>query len=762
MKYVLKHLIPIGVIILILSACGENSPENKVSQEDQQRFDSLMALILKYRYSNLDTTSYYADEIYKLSYKSGDVRMKCQSENIKGWIAKQQGNYGIAKTHFLISLHMARENGFIKQEKYVTNNLGLLFYNLDRYDSSLYYHMESLRLREIEGDLEEIAVSYNNIALVYYKTHFYKDAIVFFNKASELNASIGVVDYHSLTNLGICYIGIGEVEYAESHLLSVLEACKGKCIPKILNEIYIGLGDISQRQKKYESALSRFNKALEIAQEYGLKSGEADCLYRLANIHFSFKNIEETFQYLDQVETLLRNAPYRHWQKYVYELYSKLHASQDDFHNAYKYRLLYDSVSNIISSDSIKRQLTYLQIKNAERDNLETISKQEQHIASKNFLLIFLIIALTSILFVGVVVYRLYKLQKKSKEHLHETLEELQTTQEKLISQEKMAALGQLVAGIAHELNNPLGSLRGLLEPVSDHFNKVVKQFHAVLGQLSDEQLSHVFAIIREYEGQDRISESFHGTRRSLKKQLQKELEANDLHLSSAAVEQLVEMNSTPLDSRIVELLSLPNGEEVLDMLHSIVMHQKGTGQMQTVVRRIAKVVSALQTYSQPQRHNQEFEPVDIIENVETVLTLIQNELKRGISLVKNFPPTASKIQANPDALNQVWTNLLMNSIQALPNHQGTIEIIIRENNEYIVVEIKDNGRGISPEDQDKIFEAFYTTKERGYGTGLGLNISKKIVEDHGGKIGFRSEIGETVFRVELPKHLEQENHQAL
>jgi signal transduction histidine kinase len=108
-------------------------------------------------------------------------------------------------------------------------------------------------------------------------------------------------------------------------------------------------------------------------------------------------------------------------------------------------------------------------------------------------------------------------------------------------------------------------------------------------------------------------------------------------------------------------------------------------------------------------------------------------------------------IMGYPDELNQVWTNLIYNAMQAM-DFKGVLEIDIEEISQEVVVSVKDTGSGISPENQVKVFQTFFTTKPAGEGTGLGLSITKKIVEKHNGRISFESEVGKgTTFKVFLP-----------
>lgn len=136
-------------------------------------------------------------------------------------------------------------------------------------------------------------------------------------------------------------------------------------------------------------------------------------------------------------------------------------------------------------------------------------------------------------------------------------------------------------------------------------------------------------------------------------------------------------------------------------------------------------------------------------DTIETVLTIYQNQLKRGITLTKNYediPP----ILCYPDDLLHVWTNLIYNSLQAM-SFTGNLVITIKDCGEEVMVSLQDSGPGINPNIREKIFEPFFTTKPPGEGSGLGLDIVNKIVKRHGGRIDLTSKPGETIFSIYLP-----------
>ena len=144
---------------------------------------------------------------------------------------------------------------------------------------------------------------------------------------------------------------------------------------------------------------------------------------------------------------------------------------------------------------------------------------------------------------------------------------------------------------------------------------------------------------------------------------------------------------------------------------------------------------------------------VDVHEGLDNTLVMLRSKLKRGITVHRDYSPTLPRIEAYGGELNQVWTNIIDNAAGAMGG-KGELTLATRSEDDFVVVEICDNGPGISPENQAKIFDPFFTTKAPGEGTGLGLNISHNIiVQKHLGEISVASRPGETCFTVRLPIH---------
>ncbi len=139
----------------------------------------------------------------------------------------------------------------------------------------------------------------------------------------------------------------------------------------------------------------------------------------------------------------------------------------------------------------------------------------------------------------------------------------------------------------------------------------------------------------------------------------------------------------------------------------------------------------------------------NLIDGIETVLTLYHNQLKQGVEVIRNFNEIP-QIMCFADELNQVWTNILHNALQAM-HHKGKLQIGVKLLDGFIVTGITDSGSGIPPEIKDKIFQPFFTTKPAGEGSGLGLDIVKRIIDKHKGKIEVESVPGKTTFSIYLP-----------
>ena len=164
--------------------------------------------------------------------------------------------------------------------------------------------------------------------------------------------------------------------------------------------------------------------------------------------------------------------------------------------------------------------------------------------------------------------------------------------------------------------------------------------------------------------------------------------------------------------------------------------------------REIAAIVKAMKSYVYLDQGP--VQEVDLREGLENTLIILRHKLKKGITVLRDFQPDLPRVPAHGGELNQVWTNLIDNAADALGG-KGQVRLRTRRDGDWAVVEVEDDGPGIPPEIQPKVFTLFFTTKPMGQGSGQGLSTAYGIVRRHGGTLDFRSEPGRTVFTVRLP-----------
>lgn len=340
---------------------------------------------------------------------------------------------------------------------------------------------------------------------------------------------------------------------------------------------------------------------------------------------------------------------------------------------------------------------------------------------------------------------RTEQLQHKNEE-LAQTLQELKATQDELIQSEKMAALGQLVAGIAHEINTPLGAIRAAIGNTDKALEASLSQFPQLLPQLNPQQQADFFSVLEQALGTPPSLST--REKRQIKRTLTQQLESHEIANAKQLAHLLTEGGlHNSFDSQL-SLLQTPQANQIVQIAYDIARLYANSQTINNAVERASKIVFALKNYARYD-HSGEKQLVQITDGIETVLELYHNYLKKGVTVMRHYQPVP-EISCYPDELVQVWTNLIHNAVQAMDS-KGTLGIGVRQQNQAIVVEVTDFGCGIPPEILDKIFQPFFTTKPAGEGSGLGLDIVQKIIEKHQGTISVTSVPGNTTFTVTLP-----------
>jgi signal transduction histidine kinase len=337
------------------------------------------------------------------------------------------------------------------------------------------------------------------------------------------------------------------------------------------------------------------------------------------------------------------------------------------------------------------------------------------------------------------------KVQVRTQE-LSQILEQLQSAQDEIIQSEKMAALGHLVAGIAHEINTPLGAIQASISNISNGLSQSLQQLPELFQQLPPERLQEFCWLLnRTTQSRELLSSR---EERQLRRTLKQALIEQEIESADSVADVLSKMAFNSDINTILPLLRLSNSLFIFNAAYHLASIQNNSHNIELAVERASKIVFSLKSYVH-QNPLSAITKVSIPDEINTVLTLYQNQIKQGIQVTKNYQ-VVPDIWCYPEELTQVWSNLISNAIQAM-NYQGDLKINVFAQDDQIIVEISDSGSGIPMDIQEKIFEPFFTTKSAGEGSGLGLHIVRQIIEKHQGTIKVISQVGYTVFSVYLP-----------
>jgi signal transduction histidine kinase len=640
-----------------------------------------------------------ANEYYE---KSGDLDKIVESLILLSELYFEIENYELSDSTLKEAIVLIERNELDQDLIPLFKNQIIIYENLNRPASMLEVNLKLFEEYKRQNNAKLMIEIHNNLGYNYAAIGNYEMALDEFINSYQTSVIANDPDsikMDILTNIGIVYshlnmnsIAIDTFSIVEDYYQKVKNYDKLALAQDMIAEVYLKEDDLS-------NALSYSKKSVENAE--------------------TSENIE-----------ILRDC---------YRTYSEIFQESDDFKNGLKYYRIYVMLDDSISKLNIKRTLELglreedihyserrallmvldeeieeLSFKNlqieAEKKQKETdLLKAEKNLAKQSFrrklfivILSFVTVSLILILigfFTKRKDNRLLIQQKESilninrkleskNEALAEAMKQIKMAQGKLVESEKMASLGQLTAGIAHEINNPVNFISSNVVPLKLNIKEILEILNAYR-----ESSNHTAA----------------------KKDLS----------NAKLLEEKYDLNYM-----IKEIDALING-------------------ISEGATRSKEIIEGLRNFSRMDKHA--LKEADLHEIIDSTLLLLRNKYKEHIEIVKDYNINIQLIQCYPVQLSQVFMNVLNNAIQAI-DKKGLISIKTDLSDNSVIIMISDNGKGIEKDNLDNIFDPFFTTKEIGEGTGLGLSITYGIIQEHGGDIQVESEVGVgTTIKITLP-----------
>ncbi|MGZ4611031.1 MAG: sensor histidine kinase [Actinomycetes bacterium] len=315
---------------------------------------------------------------------------------------------------------------------------------------------------------------------------------------------------------------------------------------------------------------------------------------------------------------------------------------------------------------------------------------------------------------------------------------------------EALVALGTLAAGLAHEINNPAAAATRAVDALADTCDVLLSSLaRLAAGSISAGQFVALDTLRREIEPAPVSTDPLAKADRedALSTWLSRHGVAKDWLIAPPLAAAGVDVTWCERAAAVLDDGALEPG---LEWVASTLSAATLLAEVKESTRRISGLVAAVKSYSQLDRAS--MQQTDVAEGLESTLVMLAHRIPDGVRVVRDYGADVPPIEAIAGELNQVWTNLVDNAVDAMAG-EGTLRVSTRADRDCVVVEIGDTGQGMTHDVQDHAFEPFFTTKGVGKGTGLGLDISRRIIVDrHGGEVAIDAQPGETVLRVRLPR----------
>ena len=671
-----------GTFILFLclaSAAGNPGPDslkmilNSKSLSADERFDALIGLALINFRVSLDTALVYGLDALGFAKSIENSYSVAEASKLVGSVYYLQNNYVEALDYFKQALRINRELNNTVALPACYNNLGLVYNNLGYYNEALKNHLNQLSYNEELDNQRGVAISNRHIGNVYNNMGENRKALEYYENARTISEQLGDTNAigTSLINLGVANMSLKNYPSALDNFSQALAIKQKFDDKKDIAKIYSNLGVIYRDEKKFEMAIDYFYLGLKLHESMNDRRGITVSLLNLGAVYLDIKQYKKSFGYIERALALATEIDMKKSVMEANKTLSKWYGSQADYKLALEYfklqATLSDSLFNIEKSRQIRDLQIVYEVEKKDKEILEqSISIREYQSRQLYYLLAFMLILGLAFIF-----YYRYRLKKRVNRELEvkiaAALKKQKEQQQIIVHQASLTSLGELAAGIAHEIKQPLQNI-----------------------SLSNESLD------------------------------------------------------------------MENGEDDPDKEFI----SKTVKDIYEDIKRIKFIINEISNFSRGQQEEL-CESFNVNTRIQNAFSLARTRFSnRRIDVKFDLDENIPDIEGNPYKFEQVVVNFFNNAKDAIEERAEKTKkefnkgMIVKSfsDGKMVIVEVSDNGVGVSEEIKTNIFLPFFTTKALGKGTGLGLSISLGIIKEMNGFIELESEsMKGTTMRVKIP-----------
>lgn len=736
--------------------------------------------------SHYDSARVYYSKALTALNGPEDFPFRANVLNNIGIVYRNISDYQRAVTCFAEASKINRQLGNKRGLAISLDEMGNICEFLDQTKQAEEYYRQSLALRKEIGDARGIANALESLALMAQRSGYTDSAESLYNQSlsirRQINNPMGIVTI--LFYLGDMQYNAKNPVQAKAYFQEALEVSTRRGLNSHIADNLLGLARVLTFEGKHAAARDTLKRMLHVCRMYMITGRSVLGEKLLAEVYTRLGRYDSAYVHLQRGATLEdsirsndvmrrvalieRNAAVEKKQSEI-EILAREKKLQDlSLQKSLQQMQLLQKQDTIrqLALDKQQAQLAEQQAEGARQTQqvglLQKENERRQAVAIGMGVALFLTFLLV------VLQYRAYRqkqrannllaAQKKEIEEkslavneanrqLQITLDNLRNTQKQLLEAEKMAALGQLMAGVAHEVASPLSAIKASAQFTNRVFYTLLNQSIHYLRTLPPEVADQFVDLVRN--GLKKTALYTTKEERRLKQELEQSMAAfmqpdEDLlrDLWMAGVHEKPE--------RYQSLLQRPDANELLRNAAHWVQMGFSQHQIDQASEKTARILSLFKSYSQLAAENRKV-LIQVHQTIETALQQYDSLIRQGITIQRDYQYT-EPVPLYLNQVEQIWSNLVHNGILALAGQpERKLTLRVNRENGCVRVDVEDTGCGIPPENIQKIFQPFFSTRPKGQGSGLGLDMCRKFVEHHGGTISVESEPGHTVFTTRLP-----------